>query len=131
MESLEAEVCTELEKRDGRGRRLLKKEHWVSLMSAYDASGLTQAAFARREGINYHTFMGWLARRRRELKHSEGVDMGAESIAATTQFQEFTLKARSQPQVTPTYALEVSLPCGTLLRGQNAGSLAGLVSALK
>ena len=141
MESLETEVCTDLEKRDDRGRGrgcgrgcgrgLLKKEHWSSLMSAYDASGLTQVAFARREGINYHTFMGWLARRRRELKQPEPERMDAESRAATrTHFQELTLKP--QPQIeTAAYALEVSLPCGTLLRGQDAGSLAGLVSALK
>ena len=130
MESLETEVCTDLEKRDDRGRRLLKKEHWASLMSAYDASGLTQVAFARQEGINYHTFMGWLARRRRELKQPERMDMDAELTSTRTHFQELTLK--SQPQMpAAAYTLEVSLPCGTVLRGQDAGSLAGLVSALK
>lgn len=134
MESLETEVCTDLERRDDRGRRLLKKAHWASLMSAYDASGLTQAAFARREGINYHTFMGWLARRRRELKHPErtgtDMDMDAESTSAQTQFHELTLKAQSQMPASA-YALEISLPCGTLLRGQDVDALAGLVSALR
>lgn len=74
MESLKTEVCTDLEKRDGRGRRLLKKEHWTSLMSAYDASGLTQAAFARREGINWMRSFTF----------------------AQTQFHELTLKAQAQ-----------------------------------
>jgi len=29
---------------------------WAQLIEAYTASGLTQAAFCERHGINYHTF---------------------------------------------------------------------------
>lgn len=32
------------------------------LLPAYEASGLTQSAFARREGINYTTFCSWALR---------------------------------------------------------------------
>jgi hypothetical protein len=45
MESLETEVCNELEKRDGLGRRLLSKDQWAELLSAYDSSGMTQKGF--------------------------------------------------------------------------------------
>ena len=53
MESLETEVCNELEKRDGLGRRLLSKDQWAELLSAYDSSGMTQKGFCRHEGLNH------------------------------------------------------------------------------
>ena len=47
---------------DGRGRRLESALERERLLERYDASGLTQRAFAQREGINYHTFVAWLGR---------------------------------------------------------------------
>ncbi len=64
MESIEAEVCSEEVKKDRKGRRMLGRGEWFRLMSEYDGSGLTQEAFCEREGINYHTFVAWLGRRR-------------------------------------------------------------------
>jgi len=34
------------------------------LIALYKTSGLSQKAFARREGVNYHTFVSWLAHSR-------------------------------------------------------------------
>ena len=58
------------------------------------------------------------------------MDMDAEFTFAQTQFHELTLKPQAQMPASA-YALEVSLPCGTLLRGQGVDALAGLVPALR
>ena len=50
--------------RDAKGRRKFGKAERERLLSEYDASGLTQAAFARREGIKYMAFVTWLQHRR-------------------------------------------------------------------
>ena len=47
------------EKRDRLGRRRTPAERRAELLAAYRQSGLTQTAFARREGIRYSTFCTW------------------------------------------------------------------------
>lgn len=47
-------------KRDGSGRRLTTVERRGELLAAYRQSGLTMAAFARREGLRYSTLAGWV-----------------------------------------------------------------------
>ena len=37
--------------------------HRAQLLTAFDRSGLSAAAFARQHGLNYTTFCGWRARR--------------------------------------------------------------------
>lgn len=54
----------ERRKRDTRGRKIATGERRAELLAAFDTSGLTQRAFARREGVNFHTFVAWLQRRR-------------------------------------------------------------------
>ncbi|HVU17415.1 MAG TPA: hypothetical protein VHD32_10840, partial [Candidatus Didemnitutus sp.] len=44
------------EKRDTLGRRRTPVERRGELLALYRQSGLTQRAFARREGLNYTTF---------------------------------------------------------------------------
>ena len=50
MKTLRTEVIEDGAKRDRRGRRILPPERIQALVSEFRASGLTQAAFARREG---------------------------------------------------------------------------------
>tara|TARA_Y100000815_G_scaffold189316_1_gene172818 strand:+ start:109 stop:291 length:183 start_codon:yes stop_codon:yes gene_type:complete len=57
-ETIDAVFADEGSKRDIRGRRILEEAHWRELIEQYEASGLTQAHFARREGIKYYTFDG-------------------------------------------------------------------------
>jgi len=47
------------EKHDALGRRRTPPERRAELLAAYRSSGLTQMAFARREGITYSTFCTW------------------------------------------------------------------------
>lgn len=52
MGAITAEIVDMGEKRDGRGYRVVARAHRLALVEAYQASGLTMAGFARREGIN-------------------------------------------------------------------------------
>jgi transposase len=87
------------------------------LLEAYAASDLTQRAFAKREGINFHTFIGWLQRQR-----------GSGGAAAPAmRFQK--VRVTTAPQsVAP---LEVVLPGGLIVRGQEIAAVAELVQALR
>ncbi len=62
MGAIEAEVIETWDKRDGRGRKLRLVERRAGFVRTYQSSGLTMAAFARREGLKYSTFAGWVLR---------------------------------------------------------------------
>ena len=61
METTPTEIITQERVRDGRGHHLYSTGRRDEIIAAYQASGLTQVAFARREGIKYSTFTAWLA----------------------------------------------------------------------
>lgn len=106
-----ATTATELvetgERRDRLGRRITPAARRGELVTAWRASGQTQAAFARREGIKYSSFAAWVQAERR-----------TESNPARPQ------TAPGQPAVrfaevrwpAPAPGLEVRLPDGTLVR---------------
>ena len=114
-ETIEAVVADEGSKRDTRGRRILEGAHWQELIEQYEASGLTQAQFARREGIKYYTFVGRLGRHRRAGK----------TKVVKAKFLEARLPSA------PAVRLEVTLPCGMVARGDDAQALARLIRALQ
>src|SRR5438105_3313150 len=87
-------IITELvetgEKRDGRGRRINTAERKEELLRTFRESGLTMAAFARREKVNYSTFAGWVlrsqrpgGRRRKPVRFAE-VRLGTPLATAAT-----------------------------------------------
>ena len=112
---IDAEIADEGSRQDSRGRRIVDEAHWEELISRYKSSGLTQAQFARREGIKYHTLVGRLVRhgRKNQIKLSK---------------PKF-LEARLPPA--PAIRLEATLPCGLVVRGDNAESLARLIRLLE
>jgi len=118
MESVETEVMAEAGKRDERGRRIVNEEERERLLEEYDRSGLTQKKFCKREGINYHTFVTWLGRRRHN---------GKDETSDAPHFQEIMLAPRSSGAD----LLEVALPGGETVRGYNAESVAKLVELLR
>lgn len=65
MESITTEVVDDKQRRDARGRQIVGQERKAELLRAYDGSDLSQREFARREEVNFHTFVEWLQRRRR------------------------------------------------------------------
>jgi len=106
------------ERRDQRGRRISSAARRAEAVQEWRASGLTMAAFARREGIGYSTFAGWV------LKAT-----WKRPAAKRPRFAE----VRVGPALAPAGVglLEVRLPDGTLARGASAAELAVLVRALK
>jgi transposase-like protein len=52
MKMITADLVVDETKRDTKGRRITPKERREELLNEYEQSGLTQAAFARRAGVN-------------------------------------------------------------------------------
>ena len=118
MGAITAELVETGEKRDARGRRVTPAERRARMVEAFHASGQTMAAFARREGIKYPTFAGWVVKAQRSSAPKSAI-----------KFTEVRLPALPAPREAGT--LEVRLPDGTVLRGGRPGELAELVRALR
>lgn len=118
MATTPTELITQERARDGRGHRLYTNERRNELIAAYQASGLTQVAFTRREGIKYSTFTAWLQGRRRTQPSPAVVP------ATPLRFVEASAPAEWR-------GLEVTLPDGTRVRGVSAGEVAEVVQALR
>lgn len=83
---------------------------------------MTQAAFARREGLRNSTFAYWVLQ-----------SVKAEAAKRPIEFAQLRLPV-SPPMASITAEparLEVRLPDGTSVRGNNAAELAQLVRALR
>lgn len=114
MGAITTELVEDGEKRDNRGRRRVTAERRAELVTAYEGSGLTMAAFARREGINYTTLAHWVMKLRRTAP-----------TAPAIRFAEVKLP------MAESVALEVQLPDGLIVRGSRAAEVAALVRALR
>ena len=117
MRSISTEVVDSGPKRDSRGRRVSDRSRRAELLAAYDHSGLTQKAFAQREGVNVHTFVSWLQQRRRAR--------GPTATTAPVEFTELPWSGARSP------GLEVVLPDGAAVRGTVAAEVAALVRLLR
>ena len=118
MGAIEPLVVDNGDRRDGRGRKITTAERRAEAVREWRSSGMTMASFARREGIGYSTFAGWVAR------GSRGRGNGR---PGKVRFAE----VRISPPAPSAVSLEVRLPDGTVLRGTNAAELAALVRALR
>ena len=113
-----ATITTELieQKRDERGRKITSKAERAALVAAYAQSGLTQKAFAKKEGIKFCTFTSWL-QQRREV---------APAVSGVMRFAEVELPGRGEAS-----ALEVQLADGTIVRGRSAAEVAKVAGILR
>jgi len=117
METIVTEVVDDQSMRDTRGRRIISQQRRAELLAQYKTSGMTQKAFAKRAGVNAHTFISWLA----DQKRGAAAD-------APVGFVELRTPARAAPS---TAVLEVVLRDGRIVRGSDAGALASLVKQLE
>lgn len=120
MRAITTEVVETGEKRDARGRRMTPVEQRRALVADYEASGLTMAAFARREGLNYATFAGWV------LKTQKGAGAPKRPI----EFAELRLPAGTAREA-ESAALEVRLGDGTVIRGRRVAEVVAVARALR
>jgi len=117
------ELVDEEHKRDTRGRRIADPRRRAEIVAGYAASGLTQKAYARREGVNYHTFVAWLNQARRHLAAPGSVITAEEGAPRFAQLAWAPAAATSS-------RLEVVLPDGVILRGDDPAALLVLLNAL-
>ena len=120
MKSSAVVETLEIAKHDERGRRSADAQEKEALMTGYAASGMTQRAFAQREGINPFTFAGWLRQKRLAQAQAKEPPIGG------PRFVELGF-----PRVATGYCLEVVLPDGLIVRGSEAKPLAALVRGLR
>lgn len=107
------------ETHDRLGRKITLAARREELVVAWRQSGLTQAAFARREGVRYPTFASWVQQARRSG------DRGQASAPKVRFAQVQVPAALSAP------AVEVRLVDGTVVRGASAQEVAAVVRALR
>lgn len=112
--------------RDRKGRKQLTATRWESLLSEYEASGLTQAEFARRNGVVYTTLAHRVQQRRREAKAGTA---SARFVEVRPALPTAAPMAVGVPATLP--ELIVTLPDGAVLRGADPLALAALVRALR
>lgn len=115
--SITTELIETGAKRDGRGRRIATREEKLALIDQYRSSGLTQRAFAEREGVKFSTFTAWLQGRR----------LARRGGSRKARFAEVPVMNAAPVLV----GLAVQLPDGVVVRGTNAGEVAALVRALR
>lgn len=127
MKQAETEVVVGDERvRDRKGRKQLTAARWEELMSEYEASGLTQAEFARRNGLVYTTLAHRVQQKRREAKTGAVAPRFVEVRPALSSMPPETTPATATPS-----ELSVTLPDGVVLRGAGPVALAALVRALR
>lgn len=118
MKTITTELMADGTKRGGDGRRMTSRERRAELLAEYAASGMSMAAFARREGLRYPTFVSW-------VKKGGGGEV-AQVSARKPRFAEVRLPAMSASGT----ELSVTLPDGLILRGADPVALAALARAL-
>ena len=110
-----ATIATELieTKRDERGRQIRSAEERESLLQSYRESGLTQKAFAAREGIKLWTFVSWV--------------QAANRLPRTVPtFAEVRIASRAVSA-----AVEIVLPDGVVVRGGDMESVITVANRLR
>jgi transposase-like protein len=65
METTEPEVWEPQQRTSRQGHVMIKREERERLLELYERSGQSQVDFARAQGINYNTLVGWLYHRRK------------------------------------------------------------------
>ncbi len=109
------------DKRDGRGHRIATLARRAELVAEYRQSGLTMAAFARRESLAYSTFAGWVLK-------SERARGSGRTTPSAVRFAQVRVPAMVTGSAK---SLEIRLMDGTVVCGSNAAELALLVRALR
>jgi transposase-like protein len=114
--------------RDARGRRMLSVVQRAEYVRAYHASGLNQAAFAKREGLRYSTFCHWVQKAARGELRAPTTPAAREP---RVQFAQVQLPAAAAAVATQSASIEVRLGDGVVVRGDDVQKLAALVKALR
>ena len=124
--STTTELINDENKRDTRGRRIAEPRRKAEIVAGCASSGLTQKAYARREGVNYHTLVAWLGKSRRHSGPPRP-ELDAELVAPRFAQLTWPPAACAVPNA---LRLEVVLPHGATLRGDDPSAMLILLHAL-
>ena len=113
MRTVSPELVDSGEKTDTKGRKIADESRRHEVLTAYAKSGMTQRAFAQREGVKYSTLVHWLGLNRRAQV----------AVNKPVRFAELQLGPK-------TPGLEVALPGGIVVRGDDIGQIVALIKAL-
>jgi hypothetical protein len=113
MKMIAAEVMEDETKQAAGGRRLRKAEQIAEVVAGYEASGLSMAAYARREKLCYPTFAAWVKKSR------------SAPLVPRMTFARVELPGRPAAP-----GLSATLPNGVVLSGGDPMALAALVREL-
>jgi len=112
--------------RDASGRRRVSAAQRWEYVQAYRGSGMSQRAFARREGLRYSTFCHWVQKAERGGLRVPCVTPAREGAIQFAQVQLPASAAESRAG-----NLAVELRDGVVVRGDDVQKLAALVRALR
>lgn len=115
MTTIAAEMVEDTTRRGAGGRKLTPADQIEELVAAYESSGLSMAAFARREKLCYPTFAAWVKRRKGQM-----------IAPSAPRFAQLRLPVGAMGAA----PLSVTLPGGVVLQGSDPAALAALVHAL-
>ncbi|KAF0093273.1 MAG: hypothetical protein E1N59_2965 [Puniceicoccaceae bacterium 5H] len=138
MDPTEPDVVEDGSRRDVRGRRRVGAAERERLLAELGQSGLTLRAFAAREGLNYHTLLGWRARSSRASRDAEPVGASSEAEAPRSEpsavsFAQVRWAVPTEPSTMSAgqaEELEVRLGEGIVVRCASPGQAAELLKAL-
>jgi transposase-like protein len=126
--SVGTELINDEHKRDTRGRHIAEPRRRAEIIAGFANSGLTQKAYARQAGVNYHTLVAWLGRSRRESVAAAPPCQPA--TPSTPRFAQLSWPPPLAPASASAARLEVVLPDGIALRGDDPAALLVLLHAL-
>ena len=120
MASIQETTSSVLVKSDRAGRTRYTKAYKAEVVTAYEQSGMSAAAFAEHCGIKYLTFVSWIAKTKR---HSEGMER------INDQSQQFVIAEFASPHTADSLRLE--LPNGVIVHISSSSQLGLLADLLK
>jgi len=119
-----SEESGEILKTDVLGRIRIRPEEREKILDAFEASGMSGAAFAKLHGVKQQTFASWIQKRRRARGDYDNVEKRRElrmggprpKNKTSQQKQPFALiEVETSSQTSPNL-LEVELPGGALVK---------------
>lgn len=120
--------------KDRKGRITLSSQERERLLQDYSSSGLSQMAYAKKCGIKYTTFAGWIQRQRRgskiQAKDSSAIEVSGESHAGPVGFAQVDLSMPTG-QSYRCWGWELELKSGALLRISSATALASVLEVIE
>ncbi len=119
---METELVTLERAQDTKGRKIYSPEQRDRLLAEYDASGLTQARFAKQTGVKYMTLVTWLYERRQGASRPRKGGM---------KFEKLELPRVTSKPASAEASVLVTLPDGTRIEGKRPADVAEVLRALR